>query len=66
MPLVSLSTIKEKTSQEALKARDKAWKNYIEPIARERDELLRIIDNRGCDCAEEGIDKLGILSRELN
>ncbi len=27
--------------------------------------LLRIIDKRSCECAKEGVDKLGILSRDL-
>ncbi len=60
-----LSVIKEKVSTEAKEARDTAWKNYIDPIYQERDELLKIIDNRTCQCEKEGVDKLGILSRDL-
>jgi len=60
-----LSRMKEEAIEEARKARDVAWKNYIEPIAREREELLSIIDNRSCECSREGVDKLGILSRDL-
>ncbi len=60
-----LSLIRKKTSQEAVQARDRAWKKYYEPIQRERDELLEIISSRRCDCSSEGVDKLGILSRDL-
>ncbi len=60
-----LSRMKQKAIEEARKARDKAWKNYTEPITRERETLLKIIDNRSCDCSKIGVDKLGILSRDL-
>jgi pyruvate/2-oxoglutarate/acetoin dehydrogenase E1 component/TPP-dependent pyruvate/acetoin dehydrogenase alpha subunit len=62
---VQLNLLKEEAVEEAIKARDTAWKNYIEPIFREREELLQIIDNQSCDCAKDGVDKLGILSRDL-
>jgi len=60
-----LNEIKEKALEEARKARDTAWKNYMEQILKERDSLLEIIDNRTCNCENEGVDKLGILSRDL-
>jgi len=60
-----LSQMKVEAEEEARKARDIAWKNYSEPIHRERESLLKIIDNRSCDCSKEGVDKLGILSRDL-
>ena len=60
-----LSRMKEEAIEEAMKARDIAWKNYIEPIYREREELLQLIDNRSCECSKDGVDKLGILSRDL-
>lgn len=60
-----LESIRRNATREALKARDTAWKNYISPIQKERDELLNIIDNRNCDCSGEGVDKLGILARDL-
>ncbi len=60
-----LSRMKEEAIEEAMKARDIAWKNYIEPINREREELLQIIDNRSCECSKDGVDKLGMLSRDL-
>lgn len=60
-----LIRMKDEAVEEAGKARDTAWKNYTEPIHRERDSLLKIIDNRSCVCSREGVDKLGILSRDL-
>jgi len=60
-----LTQMKEEAEEEAGKARDTAWKNYTEPINSERESLLKIIDNRSCDCSREGVDKLGILSRDL-
>jgi len=60
-----LKQMKKEAVEEARKARDKAWKNYSEPIHRERESLLKIIDNRSCDCSREGVDKLGTLSRDL-
>ncbi len=62
---LKLTEIKEQAVADARKARDKAWKDYIAPIRRERDGLLEIIDNRSCSCRNEEVDKLGILSRDL-
>jgi len=60
-----LAVIREEAETDAKAAREKAWKDYQEPILRERDELLAIIDNRSCTCHTEDVDKLGILSRDL-
>ena len=60
-----LKEMKEQAVAEARRARDKAWVDYIQPIRNERDGLLEIIDNRSCNCRNEEIDKLGILSRDL-
>ena len=60
-----LEELKDRAAEEARKARDKAWKDYLEPIRKERDELLEIIDGRSCRCEHEDVDKLGILSKDL-
>jgi 2-oxoisovalerate dehydrogenase E1 component len=60
-----VAALNQEAIQEAKKARDIAWKNYTEPILEERDQLLKIIDERSCNCATDGVDKLGILSRDL-
>ncbi|PKP22230.1 MAG: transketolase [Bacteroidetes bacterium HGW-Bacteroidetes-21] len=46
-------------------ARNRAWADFSDPMRRERDELLRIIDNRSCICRNEEIDKISIISDEL-
>ena len=60
-----LEQLKQEAVEEALRARDTTWKNYMEPINRDREALLKIIDGRSCECSKEGVDKLGILSRDL-
>lgn len=60
-----LEELKDRAATEARKARDKAWKDYSEPIRKERDELLAIIDGRSCRCEQEDVDKLGILGKDL-
>ena len=60
-----LEKIKKRASTNARNARNRAWNEYSSTINKERDELLAIIDNRTCDCKQEGVDKLGILSRDL-
>jgi pyruvate/2-oxoglutarate/acetoin dehydrogenase E1 component len=60
-----LNQLKEEAVGKARDARDTAWKNYMGTILKERDEFLDILDNRSCDCSKVGVDKLGILSRDL-
>lgn len=60
-----LDDIEEKALSDAKEARKKAWKAYSEPILKERDELIKIIDNRSCMCKREHIDKVGIITQEL-
>ena len=56
---------KNLAAKDARESRDRAWKAYIQPILEERDDLLSIIDNKSCDCRNEGIDKIGILTLNL-
>lgn len=60
-----LSKIEKEAKEIAKKAKNDAWKNYKEPIVKERDELLNIIDNRSCSCKNEKIDKVGIITNDL-
>lgn len=56
----------EKNAEEVVKAaRKTAWNRYCEPLIRERDELVKIIDNRSCVCKRQHIDKVDILTTEL-
>ncbi len=42
----------------------RGW-DYPAPILEERNELLSIINYRSCTCQQEEVDKLGILSKDL-
>lgn len=60
-----LKKIEEDTVKQTKEARQRAWDDYRNPIRRERDDLIRIIDNRSCVCRNEHIDKIGIIANEL-
>lgn len=60
-----LEHLKAEAELEAREARDAAWKTYTDPLKAERDELIKLIDDRSCSCRNEHIDKLGLISRDL-
>lgn len=61
-----LSLIEEEAKTEAKNAQKTAWKKYIEPIKKERDELLSIVDNRTCKCVlQEETDKIDTYAANL-
>ncbi len=62
---VELEGLEEKARRDVLKARDEAWKLYQEPIQKEREELLNIIENRGCMCKKDRIDKVSVVAKNL-
>lgn len=56
-----LEEIESAAQQEAKTARQNAWKNFISPIKKEKEELVKIIENAGCNCK-----KTDRISSELN
>ena len=60
-----IENIESLVVDEAISARKTAWHNYSEPIRKERDNLVQIIENRTCMCKREKIDKVGIVMGEL-
>ncbi|MCX6258651.1 MAG: thiamine pyrophosphate-dependent enzyme, partial [Bacteroidia bacterium] len=60
-----LDSIEQLAVDQANTARKTAWKNFTDPIRAERDNLLKIIENRTCICKREHIDKVGIVAGEL-
>ena len=66
-----IATEKEllKIEQEALddvqQARDEGWKLYQAPILKERDELLKIIEDKNCHCKKDEIDKIAVITGNL-
>lgn len=55
----------EKAINDAKIAREKAWDAFTSPVKKERDELIKIIDNRSCMCKREHVDKVGIITNQL-
>ncbi len=60
-----LAAIEKEAKQIAKVAKNKAWKDYLNPILNERKQLLNIIENKSCKCKREGIDKIEIHANEL-
>ncbi|MHC1705493.1 MAG: thiamine pyrophosphate-dependent enzyme [Tenuifilaceae bacterium] len=60
-----LENIEKEASNEAKEARNQAWNKFTDPIKKERDELIKIINNRSCVCKREHIDKVGLITEEL-
>ena len=60
-----LTETEQKAIDDAKIARDKAWDAFTLPVKKERDELIKIIDNRSCMCKREHVDKVGIITNQL-
>lgn len=61
-----LEDIEAKSIQIAKEAKNKAWKQYKEPIISERDNLIAIINKqKTCNCANEKIDKVSLHKNNL-
>ncbi len=61
----ALNLIEAEAENFVYSARDTAWKNYTGPILKERDALLKIIENRSCQCRNDEFDKIGSFTRDL-
>ncbi len=60
-----LDSIEEEASNETKEIQQSAWHNYQKPIRKERDELIKLIDNRSCKCKTDKIDKVALLTNDL-
>ncbi len=60
-----LDNIVKEASDEARQARKNGWNAYTEPIKKERESLVKIIDNRSCMCKREHTDKIGNITKDL-
>jgi 2-oxoisovalerate dehydrogenase E1 component len=60
-----LDTIEEKAFFDVQQASKAAWELYQKPIRAERSELIRIIENRGCVCRKDKVDKVAIITKNL-
>jgi pyruvate/2-oxoglutarate/acetoin dehydrogenase E1 component/TPP-dependent pyruvate/acetoin dehydrogenase alpha subunit len=60
-----LDEIEKAAYEQARQARVTAWNNYGEPIRKERDELVRILENKSCLCRNDKFDKISVLTNNL-
>jgi 2-oxoisovalerate dehydrogenase E1 component len=60
-----ISEIESQAKDEARIAKAEAWNDFTGPVKAERDELVKIIDNRNCICKREGYDKPGEFTGQL-
>jgi 2-oxoisovalerate dehydrogenase E1 component len=60
-----IDDIEEKAITEVQNARNTAWSLYQEPILKEREEVLGIIEGRSCICKKDEVDKISIISKNL-
>lgn len=64
-PKKQLEDIETKAGKEVASARKTAWKNFRAPIEKQKEELLQITRNKSCKCVHDQIDKLGIITKNL-
>ncbi len=60
-----LDGIEKDATQEAKDAKKSAWKAFTEPLKKERDKLVSIIENRTCVCKRDHYDKAGEVAENL-
>ena len=63
--VTELDDIDLQAMEDVKKARDTAWERFQEPIRREKNTLLDIIENRSCLCRNENLDKIKIFTTNL-
>lgn len=60
-----LNAIEKQALSDVRKVQKLTWKNFQAPITEQKAGLLKIIENRSCNCENEKIDKISILARNL-
>ncbi|MBN1182459.1 MAG: hypothetical protein JXB49_09250 [Bacteroidales bacterium] len=60
-----LENIEEKALDEAIEAKNNAWKEYITPLIEKRDKLIKIVENRSCICTISKENMLNAITDEL-
>ncbi len=58
-----LDQIEQKAIQNAREAKNRAWKNFQNPIKEKRDEFVKLVNQRSCHCAKTG--KINALADDL-
>ena len=60
-----LLEIEQKAEEDAKSARKEAWEAYTKPLIQKRDNLVSIIQNKGCVCKKDHYDKVGEITDNL-
>lgn len=60
-----LDELEETALKETRDIQKAAWKNYQEPIRREKQEFLDLVEGRGCQCRNEEFNKVDSLAKDL-
>jgi 2-oxoisovalerate dehydrogenase E1 component len=60
-----LADLENQAAERVKDARKNAWEAFSNPMRLERDELVKIIDNRSCVCKREKVDKVGLITADL-
>ena len=60
-----LTSIEKEAEKSVSSAHKTAWNNFRKPIDIQKKEILEITKNKGCKCVHDSIDKISIISRNL-
>ena len=60
-----LDEIESQTVKEVLSSKEKAWKAFNEPLIKEKNRLLNLIEQKGCKCSAGKQELIDTLTNEL-
>lgn len=60
-----LKLIEEKAVEDVRLARIKAWNAFQEPVFRDREDLLKMIRNKSCECPDNNRKSIELITEEL-
>jgi 2-oxoisovalerate dehydrogenase E1 component len=62
---IELDQLEQEALNQANDAKNKAWKHYIEPLRKQKDSLLQIMEGKSCKCRNDKFDKIKVLTDNL-
>jgi hypothetical protein len=60
-----LDKIEDAALNEAQQAQQDAWNEYLEPIKKEREELVKLVTDKPCTCKTDGSNRINLLISQL-
>ncbi len=60
-----LDAIEKKAEDDVKNARKRTWSEFQKPVLAQKNDLLKIIESKNCECKKDKIDKISILSGNL-